>query len=507
MRADLNVLTPFNRCKLTIQKNDATHQYIKYIVYCAQSHTYQQRDDRKHKMSAVNTRVTETTKPTHLAKKCGFKVNLFFDLKSFQWYMKVANNITHTHHYPTEIENFKFERKHLTTTMQNELKKLNNGNTSTTIQSNILMTNNDIVLGRHTLYNKKVANYNDELCKMTDCEQLLHALENEKNVTYFALFGESINSSLLTIPIVKKAKQVKKNQQHAEVLTREYQAQVSQIPLLQRLQTERQEKYAQAYRSNLVGTQSRTFVPASTNINYYAAPPSLSVRPKHVCHNDIHINGIITNTQSSLSLPPVKTKFKTQLDAAETKLLKDIIVKESDGLLNQNGEIKVLLACGWARNDDIAVLRKFPEVLHMDTTFKTNKEGRPLFNIVVKDSNNQLRTVFRCILPSEKQCIFDTILCSVLPNILGKETCQRVQYIVTDGDSQEINAVQNACKNIFPNAVQNTCLWHMIIHGVNAKSKITNDRLTKVLRSWLWYTASNAETHEERKELVAHLKV
>ena len=61
------------------------------------------------------------------------------------------------------------------------------------------------------LYNKKIAeDNNDELYNMTDCEQLLNALQNEKNVTYFALFGESFNSSLLTIPIVKKAKQVKK---------------------------------------------------------------------------------------------------------------------------------------------------------------------------------------------------------------------------------------------------------------------------------------------------------
>ena len=77
----------------------------------------------------------------------------------------------------------------------------------------------------------------------------------------------------------------------------------------------------------------------------------------------------------------------------------------------------------------------------MDTTFRTNKECRPLFNIVVKDANNKLCTVFRCILPSEKQSMFDTILSSVLPNLLGKETCKQVQYIVTDGDSTEINAV------------------------------------------------------------------
>ena len=68
----------------------------------------------------------------------------------------------------------------------------------------------------------------------------------------------------------------------------------------------------------------------------------------------------------------------------------------------------------------------------------------------------------------------------MLPNVLGKETCQHVQYIVTDGDSQEINAVQNACTTVCPNAVQNTGLWHMVILGMNSKSKITNDCLKKL---------------------------
>ena len=67
--------------------------------------------------------------------------------------------------------------------------------------------------------------------------------------------------------------------------------------------------------------------------------------------------------------------------------------------------------------------------------------------------------------------------------------------------------MKNACKSVFPNAVNNTCLWHMIIQGVNSKSKITNNRLKKILRSWLWYTATNTECDKERKDLLAHLKV
>ena len=78
------------------------------------------------------------------------------------------------------------------------------------------------------------------------------------------------------------------------------------------------------------------------------------------------------------------------------------------------------------RDEDLRVLRKFPEVIKLDSTFKTNREDRPLFNMVCKDSNNRLYTVLRCLLPSEKLAIFDTILTSMIPTILGKDTCSNI---------------------------------------------------------------------------------
>ena len=62
-------------------------------------------------------------------------------------------------------------------------------------------------------------------------------------------------------------------------------------------------------------------------------------------------------------------------------------------------------------------------------------------------------------------------------------------------------------KVFFSNASQNTCLWHMIIHGINNRSQIKNERLKCVMKSWLWFIATNTEFDYEQKELLAHLKV
>ena len=509
LKSDLHVLSPFNGCKLTITRNKTPRTHIKYLVQCAhyavfRGHT---RDNRSSSTSSTKQRKRDTTKSSTPTGRCPFSFSLFFDLKTLRWYIKANNCVTHKYHNKTSIQNFSYNQRHLTQNMKNELTKLNTGSTSTSTQANILMANNDLVVSRHVLYNNKVSQDDETLHGMTDAARLIKALEDQEDVTYFALYGESINSQLLTIPVVKQARQIEANRKHAKAISPPTTLKSNDKSLSQILASERANNHSNIPRGELVGTQSRTsHSNDASNNTRFAAIPRLTVNTKPST-DAIYINGVITNKSRRRRAQPSRTTFKTQLDHHQVELLQNIIVKEKDGMLDKDGDVKVLLACGWARNDDIAVLRRFPEVLHMDSTFRTNRERRPLFNIVVKDANNYLRTVFRCLLPSEKQCVFDTILSSVMPNILGEEICKRVQYIVTDGDSQEINAVKNACRTIFPNAVHNTCLWHMIILGLNQKSKIGNNRLKNVLRSWLWYTATNTETHEERKELLALLRV
>ena len=146
-------------------------------------------------------------------------------------------------------------------------------------------------------------------------------------------------------------------------------------------------------------------------------------------------------------------------------------------------------------------------MLQMDTTFKTNKEGRPLFNVVCKDSNNKLCTVFRCLLPSEKRSIFYFILTTVIPKVLGSDTCSKVRFILTDGDSQEIDACRSAVQTVFTKATHMSCLWHLIHQSIDNTSKIRHKQLQDTMTYWLYFIATNSESTDELDSLLCHLKV
>lgn len=191
-----------------------------------------------------------------------------------------------------------------------------------------------------------------------------------------------------------------------------------------------------------------------------------------------------------------------ELDSTLQKVVQQLIVR------NKEKQVRVLLAVGWARDEDLRVFKKFPECIKLDCTANTNREQRPLFNLVCKDSNDRLYTVMRCLLPSEKGAVFDTIINSVFPSILGKTTCERVRTVITDGDAQEINACQKACQSLFTNATHITCFWHMIHQSINKSAKIYNCyRLKKTFISFTYFAATQSESKEEFDSLISHLKV
>ena len=160
-----------------------------------------------------------------------------------------------------------------------------------------------------------------------------------------------------------------------------------------------------------------------------------------------------------------QTSITPRIDSSQQKVLKQMLVRDEN-----THKLKVVLAIGWARDDDLISFRKCPETIKLDCTFNTNREGRPLFNFVAKDANSKLYTVMRCLLPSEKSAVCNTIITSVLPKIFGQKTCDRIHFVITDGDAQEIKACQNACRNVFKNAPHVNCMWHLI-HNNISKSK------------------------------------
>ena len=103
-----------------------------------------------------------------------------------------------------------------------------------------------------------------------------------------------------------------------------------------------------------------------------------------------------------------------------------------------------------------------------------------------------------CLLPSEKTSIFYTILCNLIPTVIGKSTCEKVKLVIIDADSQEMKACQNACKKVFIHAKHTTCLWNMIYCGIDKTSIIHTPRLQYVLKKWLFFIATHIESIQER---------
>ena len=80
----------------------------------------------------------------------------------------------------------------------------------------------------------------------------------------------------------------------------------------------------------------------------------------------------------------------------------------------------MFLAVAWVCDEGLRLLVMFPEVLFMDVTSGTNKEGRGLFLVAGKDSNNHAFTGVRVFLPSEQLWVFDWIFRECLPELQYK---------------------------------------------------------------------------------------
>lgn len=110
-----------------------------------------------------------------------------------------------------------------------------------------------------------------------------------------------------------------------------------------------------------------------------------------------------------------------------------------------------------------------------------------------------------CLLPSEKGAIFDWILQQVMTKFISKDVRDRVNIIITDGDSTEINAVRQSLQNVFPHAHHLNCLWHLINQGLK-RSGMEKD-LKEFVKHWCYFFIRNTETNRERNDTLELFKV
>jgi hypothetical protein len=170
---------------------------------------------------------------------------------------------------------------------------------------------------------------------------------------------------------------------------------------------------------------------------------------------------------------------------------------------------KLMIGCAWIHPKEKRLFQLFPEVVHVDSTADTNKEGRPLLTMTGRDSSGKHFTILRVFLPNERAFVFRWLFRLVLPSLLGTKWTKRIKVIITDGDSQETSQLDIAIALLFPDVLRVRCGWHIVDRGwkrkcpgyqlVDVCNRNKFEVVTKIIKSWLysWMQPWQCETEKE----------
>lgn len=119
----------------------------------------------------------------------------------------------------------------------------------------------------------------------------------------------------------------------------------------------------------------------------------------------------------------------------------------------------------WAHLSSVDLLRLFPQVLIMDSTYKMNRYHLPLFEIMGVTSTNLTFSIAFIYLQSEREENYTWAL-QILRNLLDVY-CIMPDVIVTDRKLSLMNAIYA----VFPTSMHLLCRWHI---SKNVLSKCKN---------------------------------
>ncbi len=174
---------------------------------------------------------------------------------------------------------------------------------------------------------------------------------------------------------------------------------------------------------------------------------------------------------------------------------------------------RILLACAWARDDERRLFELYPEVLSVDVTFGTNREGRPLGTSCSFDQNMKTFTPVRAFLPSECGWVFRWLFETAVPALIPESTRNRIQLVLTDGDAKMCNAFNLVQPNFYPNAIHGLCMFHLVSQPLSKLPLMDADKaavkgmvLTFKLWIYSWMSIDGVETEEEYQQSLSDLR-
>ncbi len=109
-----------------------------------------------------------------------------------------------------------------------------------------------------------------------------------------------------------------------------------------------------------------------------------------------------------------------------------------------------------------------PQVFWVDVTSHSNNKGFDLLTFSCHTSVGKQYIFFWIFIPNQKCFCFKWVFAHVIPLLITFQIQRRVQ-IMKDGDAQQWNDILKALKEVFPNAIEGGCGWHinkLILHSI-----------------------------------------
>ena len=152
-------------------------------------------------------------------------------------------------------------------------------------------------------------------------------------------------------------------------------------------------------------------------------------------------SGFVTFTKDRCK-PVRKSSFSKTENAS---LAADIEIDSWRHALGLNDTDDILVSFAWAHDNELRLLRMFPEYLAIDGTFGLNIQKRSLLTVSGYDSSKKTFIGFRCFMPSKQKKAYRWAIGKAMPYLVGN-AMRYNQVIACDMEASLVDAI-NECIN------------------------------------------------------------
>ena len=148
-----------------------------------------------------------------------------------------------------------------------------------------------------------------------------------------------------------------------------------------------------------------------------------------------------------------------------------------------------------------------PEVIWCDTTSHSNNKGFHLLTFSCRTSLDRQVIFMYLWIPNEKRMSFRWVFQHAVPILIPKWARDRVKFIMKDGDPQQRNEILHSLKEVFGNAAEGSCGWHIVSQGwkkhlpgtTTFTDPIKWERTKKIIMNWVysWMRPGYVEDDDE----------